>query len=58
MGEDLVVAFRRVSSLCSQTTAKGGDPKAFGAKDTPPSPSFSKPMSPGSSIGHSPFAWV
>ena len=40
MGEDLVGEFRRVSSLCSQSTAKGGFPDAFGTKDTFPLPTF------------------
>ena len=40
MGEDLVAGFRRVSSLCSQTTAKGEKLKPLEGKDTFPLPTL------------------
>ena len=40
MGEDLTESFRRVSSLCSQTTARGEVPKPLGTRDTFPLPTF------------------
>ena len=40
MGEDLAIEFRRVSSLCSQTTATGKNPNPSGSRDTFPLPTL------------------